>query len=163
MRAPRKIRYEIALTSKSIDRSSTVPTRPVLDSDREALAQLMLDAYVGTIDYEGESIVEARTEVDDWMNGPSMKEHSFVVGIDDHLVSAVLLMIVDDEPFIAIVMTHPEHKAMGFGRAVTNRALSSLAEQGHKRVVFYITEGNTPSERMFASLGAVPVPSVASD
>ncbi len=123
----------------------------------------MLDAYAGTIDYEGESIAEARAEVDDWMNGPAMLEHSFVVDVDDRLVSAVLLMIVDDEPFIAIVMTHPEHKAMGLGRAVTDRALAGLADQGHKRVVFYITEGNTPSERMFASLGAVPVPSVASD
>jgi len=31
--------------------------------DAEALAQLMLDAYLGTIDYEEETIVEARDEV----------------------------------------------------------------------------------------------------
>ena len=66
-------------------------------------------------------------------------------------------MLVDDAPFIAIVMTDPAKKNTGLGRAVTARSLTSMANAGHDRVALYITAGNTASERLFASLGAEPV------
>jgi hypothetical protein len=50
-------------TSISLD-PSMPPVRPPTVADRGRLAELMLDAYRGTIDYEGETIVEAVAEVD---------------------------------------------------------------------------------------------------
>ena len=157
MPEPRKIRYEIALGPHA-DTPEPVGflTRNVAAGDRDDLARLMLDAYVGTIDYEGETINEALDEVDGWFAGSAVLEHSYVAVVDDRLVSAVLAMWIDDAPFIAIVMTDPASKNAGFGRAVTSCSLSSMANAGHDRGVLYITEGNTASERLFTSLGAQP-------
>lgn len=153
----RKIRYEIALTPPGdIAEPVGFVTRNVVAGDRDALARLMLDAYMGTIDYEGETISEALDEVDGWFAGSALLEHSYVAVVDDRVVSAVLAMWIDDAPFIAIVMTDPASKKTGFGRAVTVCSLVSMANAGHDHVVFYITEGNTASERLFTSLGALP-------
>lgn len=156
MTEARKIRYEIALAPHRVhDEPLGFVTRHVVASDRDALARLMLDAYVGTIDYEGETISEALEEVDGWFAGPCLLEHSFVAVVDHRSVSAVLVMLVDAVPFIAIVMTESASKNAGFGRAVTACALSSMANAGHDHAVLYITEGNTYSERLFSSLGAL--------
>lgn len=155
-----KIRYEISLEPyRDHPEPYEAHLRTIAPADAEGLARLMLDAYAGTIDYEGETIRDALDEVDGWFAESALLEHSYVALADGALVSAVLTMLVDDAPFIAIVMTDPTKKNAGLGRAVTARSLTSLANAGHDRVVLYITEGNTPSERLFASLGAEPVPS----
>ena len=158
MTQPDKRRYAIDLTaSRGPHRSPHGDIRPITDGDRDSLAQLMLDAYTGTIDYEGESIVEARQAVDDWFSDAPLLGHSFGAEMDGHLVSAVLAMTLDDAPFIAIVMTAPDYKGNGLGRAVVAASLESLRKEHHGTVTLYTTEGNIPSERLFASLGAVEI------
>ena len=150
-----KVRYEIDL---SVWRPGVglpeVEIRVLAPADRDVLARLMLDAYVGTIDYEGETIEQAGEEVDSWFEGSPILESSFGAIIDGRMVSAVLVMLLDDEPFIAIVMTDPAHKGSRLARLVLDAALSGLKRAGHSRVVLYITEGNTPSERLFTAIGA---------
>ena len=159
MGSSEKVRYEIPLMSyRGGAETSGITIRNIDRDDRDALARLMLDAYVGTIDYEGETLVEALDEVDGWFAGSALLDHSYVAIIDGALVSAVLTMVVDHDPFIAIVMTDQTNKNTGLGRAVTARSLVSLANAGYSRAVLYITKGNTPSERLFASLGAQPAP-----
>lgn len=160
MAEPRKIRYEIALDPhEGQSEPLGVSTRNLVASDRDALARLMLDAYMGTIDYEGETLTGAFGAVDSWLAGTPMLDHSYGGIVDGRLVSAVLLMVVDGAPFVRAVMTDPDHKGQKFARAVTQEALESLRIAGLSLVVLYITEGNTPSERLFASLGAVAVTS----
>lgn len=116
----------------------------------------MLDAYLGTIDYEGETLTEAIEEVDSWLAETPMLGHSYGAVVDGRLVSAVLLMVVDGDPLIRSVMTDPDHKGHRFGLAVTHAAIESLRVAGYPLVTLYITTGNTPSERLFASVGAKP-------
>jgi len=153
-----RIRYEIDLSAPRMKvEGSGSETRPLGPTDRDAVARLMLDAYIGTIDYEGETIAEALDEVDSWLKGSPLLEHSYGAVVDGRLVSAVLAMTLDEAPFIRSVMTDPGHKASGLGRIVTAASLKSMESAGYQRVVFYITEGNTPSERLFSSLGAHPI------
>jgi hypothetical protein len=53
-------------------------TRRALGSDRDVLAALMLDAYRGTIDDEGEDLADALVAVDRYMTS-WVPEHSLVV------------------------------------------------------------------------------------
>ena len=156
MDSPIKVSYEIDLTSWAppSDRPTHRSLRP---SDREALAQLMLDAYIGTIDYEGETLADAIREVDDWFAGSPMLEHSMAIVLHDRLVSAVLVMELDGAPFIAIVMTHPDEKKAGLARSAVEASLASIRRAGHRRATLSITKGNVASERLFASVGAVGV------
>lgn len=154
-----KVRYEIDLADR---RPGPAPApdgaviRPLAPADREPLARLLLDAYAGTIDDEGETMEEALAEVDGWYGDDPLLEYSHAAFIDGELVAAVLMMVVDDAPFVAIVATAAAHKGAGWGRTVVEAALDGLARAGHERVALYITRGNTPSERLFAAAGAHP-------
>ncbi len=150
-----KVRYEIDLAMLSPEPANLDPTiRKLRPADRDALAQLMLDAYVGTIDYEGETLAEAVEEVDDWLRGSPMLVDSYGAVIGELMVSAVLIMALEDLPRITYVVTDPDQKRAGLGRAVVEAALRSLRAAGHQRVILYITKGNTASERLFAAVGA---------
>jgi RimJ/RimL family protein N-acetyltransferase len=132
--------------------------RSISRDDLEGLAGLMLDAYVGTIDYEDESLEDAIEEVRSFIDdGNSLLDRSYIVEDDGTIASAVLVSVYDDKPFIGYVMTLAAHKSRGLARLVTTTALERLAHDGHHKVVLYITEGNTPSEALFRSIGAVQV------
>lgn len=153
-----KIRYEIDLTAQ-IATGAGPELRSIRKDDTERLAGLMLDAYIGTIDYEGEGIEEATSEVESFFNeGQPLLEHSLVVEIDGSIASAVLISEVSGSPFIGYVMTRRANKNQGLARLVTQAALSGLAAAGYEKTVLYITEGNAPSESLFRSLGARPLP-----
>lgn len=150
-----KVRYEIDLAELRQVGPLAGEVRNVGPDDLESLAQLMLDAYRGTIDYDDETFKDAVTEVRTFFENSPALDLSYVVELNGKIVSAVLVAVFDGDPFIGYVMTHPDHKGAHVGRRLVHHALSSAKEAGYPRVVFYITAGNHPSEALFASLGAV--------
>jgi RimJ/RimL family protein N-acetyltransferase len=92
-------------------------------------------------------------------NPDSLLDRSYIVEDEGEIVSAVLVSMSDGWPFIGYVMTLPSRKKHGLARHLITHALNHLAEDGQERVVFYITDGNTPSENLFRSAGAVHVTS----
>lgn len=154
-----KRRYEIDLRVFVPDRDTDVRgLHNISKDDLHALAALMLDAYVGTIDYDDEGYEDAVVEVEGYLAGTPLLDYSFAIAIDGELASAVLVRLEEGQPFISYVMTRATHKGEGLARLLTNRALATLMDAGHEGVVLYITEGNLPSEALFRSLGAKPVP-----
>jgi ribosomal protein S18 acetylase RimI-like enzyme len=152
-----KVRYEVDLSTETPNPVlPDLEIRSLIPTDREALARLMLNAFVGTIDYEGETLTEAIEEVDSWLAGNPMLDHSYGGVVDRRLVSAVLVRVLDEAPFISFVMTDPDHKGHRIGRAVTQAALESLRAADYPFAALYISKGNTPSERLFAAVGAKP-------
>jgi len=155
-----KLRYEIDLTHPV----RTVPLdghdmRSITPDDLHGLARLMLDAYVGTIDYEGENLDDAVGEVRSYLeNGHPLLDRSYLAESEAGIVSAVLVSLSEGIPFIGYVMTAPDYKSLGLGRLVTTASLAALAQDGYEKVVFYITEGNLPSEALFGAVGAVLTP-----
>jgi len=119
----------------------------------------MLDAYRGTIDSEDESLEDAIDEVGQYLEDDPLLESSYIALKDGKAISAVLVRMWDGGPFISYVITDPEMKNTGYATAVTREALQSLASRGHHRVTLFITEGNTPSEKLFGRLGARVIPS----
>lgn len=120
----------------------------------------MLDAYVGTIDYEDESLEDAIEEVRSFLDDDkTLLDRSYLVEEDGTIASAVLVSLSEGRPFIGYVMTLPSHKNQGLARLVTTTALQRLARDGHETVVLYITQGNAPSEALFRSVGAVQIES----
>jgi RimJ/RimL family protein N-acetyltransferase len=156
-----KLRYEIDLTNPIPETESEAPpVRPITKDDLDGLAQLMLDAYLGTIDYEDEDLDDAIEEVRSFFeDGHPLLAHSYLVEVGGTVASAILVSRSEGKPFIGYVMTLPAHKNHGLARRVTTAALESLAREGHKTVVLYITDGNRPSEALFRSVGAIQIPS----
>ncbi len=154
-----KLRYEVDLVSPvPVPDAGNVLVRSVTRDDLQRLARLMLDAFVGTIDYEGEDLDDAVDEIRSYLDGDPLLQHSFVAEVGGQIASAVLVSLSDATPFIGCVMTLPEHKGRGLAQLVTTSSMSSLARAGHRSIVLYITEGNQPSEALFRSIGAVQTP-----
>jgi GNAT superfamily N-acetyltransferase len=136
--------------------------RPRSD-DRGRLAELMLDAYVGTIDYDDETIVEARAEVDGWFASPApLLEHSLVAVEAGEIVSAALMSDHEGMPLVAYLYTDPAWKGRGLAEGLLRSVMAALAAAGHDRIHLWVTAGNTPAERIYERLGfvevATPVP-----
>lgn len=155
-----KLRYEIDLSNPIPSPESDVGLhiRTITSGDLVGLARLMLDAYLGTIDYEDESLDDAVEEVRSFLDDPdSLLDRSYMVMDSEEILSAVLVLMSQGQPFIGYVMTVPSHKKQGLARLVTTYAMKRLADDGHEKVVLYITDGNTPSENLFGAIGAVQV------
>jgi len=120
---------------------------------RQALAELMLDAYQGTIDDEGETIVEA-LEVIDYSLDHCLREHSFVLMRNSQPIAMSLMVVVDGTHYIDPVAVSAAHKNGGLGRQMVETSLASAADAGVTEIGATITDGNSTSERLFASLGA---------
>jgi ribosomal protein S18 acetylase RimI-like enzyme len=129
--------------------------------DAEALAVLMLDAYRGTIDFEGtETLDDARDEVAGYFlpERLPMPEHSFVAVDGDSAAAAVLVCRHEDLPFVSYVMTAAAHKGHGLATALTQLALASLDAAGERQVHLWVTRGNDHAERIYERLGFRDVP-----
>lgn len=150
-----KVRYEIDLpASPSTAPSPDLAVRTVVPTDLDGLSGLMLDAYRGTIDFEDETYEDAVAEVGTFLDGDPLLEHSYLAVDGEEVASAVLVSEYDGQPFIGYVMTRPRYKSQRLARHLVRLAMASLGDEGHTRIALYITEGNTPSERLFAGVGA---------
>ncbi len=131
--------------------------RPVADADRDELATVLLAAYRGTIDDEGEELIDAYEAIDYYLSAV-VREHSVVVlASDGSIVSASFVLVVDDRHFIDPVFTRPDVKRRGIGSSAVRASLASLADAAIEEVGAVITDGNSASERLFTGLGFLRV------
>lgn len=148
-----RTRSEYRLSPIELEPTSTdLVTRRVLDTDRIALAALMLDAYKGTIDDEGETTDDALEAVDRYFSG-MVHEHSLVVTEHDRVVAMALVVVVDDVHYVDPIAVATDHKRKRIGRRAVTMLLDSLAGAGVTEVGATITDGNVASERLFLGLG----------
>ena len=133
--------------------------QPTAD-DRDRLAELMLDAYVGTIDYDDETIDQAVAEVDGYFAaqaGEPLLAHSLVALEDGTIVSAALLSTLHEMPLVAYLYTDPAWKGRGLAEGLLRSVMASLAQAGQERIHLWVTAGNTPAERIYERLGFVDI------
>lgn len=131
-------------------------------TDSEGLAVLMLDAYQGTIDSSGETLDDARNEVRSFFEQvvtPPLLDCSWVAQAGAGLAAAALAVFWTRHgcPLIAYVITRAAHKQHGLARLLVAHSLACLCAVGYAEVRAVITEGNLPSERLFARLGFAPL------
>lgn len=127
--------------------------------DLEELARLMLDAFKGTIDDDGETHEDALNEVRAYFagerGGPQRADCSKVYEIRKKIISACLVAEWKEQqvPIIAWIMTGSEMKRQGLARSLLIATLHSLRDLEYAEVQASITDGNTPAEQLFTQLG----------
>ena len=127
--------------------------------DHQLLADLMLDSYRDTIDYDGETIADAISEVGSYFSGlpedSTLLDSSWLGFMQNSLVCASLVGFWEDRnsPIISYVMTASQWKGKHLATSSVTRSLHSLAESNHTQVYAVITEGNVPSEQVFRHIG----------
>lgn len=133
--------------------------RSVRPTDVSSLAELMIDAYHGTIDYDGETYEDALGEVNAFLAGERgglpWLDMSYLAFVDQRLVGTCLVSEWQERqlPIIAYVMTSADWKKRGIGRRLICKVLVDLKQKGYPEVRAVITEGNKPSEDLFLKIG----------
>jgi len=145
--------------------STDLACRTVAPSDKEALAALMLDAYQGTVDYEGESLDDALREIDHvclGSYGRFLSDCSFLLDGDGGISSACLVILLnegkpDEIPLLAFSMTRKQDHRRGLAAALILRSAAALIEKGYARLALVVTADNTPARRLYEKLGFRPL------
>ncbi|MBX3089132.1 MAG: GNAT family N-acetyltransferase [Cryobacterium sp.] len=126
--------------------------RAVVDEDRDELACVLLDGYRGSVDDEGEVLADAVEAIDEYFS--IMKwQHGWALESANGIAAFAFVVVVGDRHYIDPLVTSPEFKRRGLAAKVVRAALRSLKAEGVRDVGAAITDGNIPSERLFASLG----------
>ncbi len=157
-------RFRLVLQLASASVSTDTVGRVASPSDREALAALMLDAYRGTIDYDGESLDDALREIDHVCSGSYgrfLSDCSFVFDGEAGLSSACLVTMLnegksDETPLLAFAMTRKQDQRRGLASALILRSVAALSGLGYSRLSLAVTADNHPARRLYEKLGFRP-------
>ena len=146
------------------DMATSQNHRRVHESDREDLAILLYAAFRGTIDDEGETFADALAEIDKAFSGgygDLLLDCSFVIQRDEFLASASLIGLsgADDVPRVIFSMTRPDARREGHARYLLRRSINALLNCGFTRLQLIVTEGNSPAQSLYESLGFRPTAS----
>ncbi len=135
--------------------------RAVQRKDELALAELLFEAYLGTVDQEEESPAEALVEIRktlDGVYGDFLPAYSRLVEREGRPVSALLVTRYRNSPFLAFAFTSPAWKRQGLARACLINTLHDLFQAGEESLDLAVTRANIPAVQLYASLGFTRVP-----
>lgn len=153
---PKRIDMTVRLASRDTIKISG--ERTPVDRDKVQLSELLMAAYHGTIDDEGETPEQALAEIEKTYAGeygPFMPSCSRVFDRGGRIVSATLVTGWKERPFVAFAMTHPDWKRQGLARVGMVSAMAALHAQGHTLLSLVVTLKNEPAYNLYKSLGFV--------
>jgi GNAT superfamily N-acetyltransferase len=126
-------------------------------NDYPALGPLMLAAYRGTVDDEGESESDAAAEVENVVSGEYgrfLLDCSFVV--EDGVgrpIGASMVTLSESKPLLAQVVVHPDMKRRGVGTSLIAANGNALLAVEHSTLDLFVTEANEPAINLYRKLG----------
>ena len=137
------------------------PARLLSIDDAESLGHLMLEAFRGAIDYEGETLADSIAEVKDTLNGKYgtfLDRCSFLIAKDSEAVSAVIVTFFEEValPLLAFAMTHPDFRNQDMSSNLIKRSINALIDEGYDEAYLVVTEGNAPAIHMAEKIGFRP-------
>lgn len=135
--------------------------RPFRPRDEPELGPLMLRAYRGTVDDEGETKEDAAAEVRKTLAGEYgefMPACSMVAERGSRIVSATLVTRLVGQPFVAFTFTDPASRGQGLASACIRAAMAQLRLLGERELGLMVTLANAPAVSLYTRLGFVAEP-----
>jgi ribosomal protein S18 acetylase RimI-like enzyme len=130
--------------------------RAFTPTDTAAVGALMLAAYRGTVDDEGEAEADAVAEAErtlDGEYGPLLADCSFAVADGDRILGASMVTLFESDPILTYLVVHPEMKRQGIGTFLVASSGNALLSAGHSQLVLFVTEANEPAVNLYRKLG----------
>lgn len=113
---------------------------------KKVMAELLYDAYLNTVDYEGENIEETYrfiNQVETSSYGKFLSEYSGILKDNGDYVSGILVSLLDDTPCIISVFTGREYKNLGYGEYIIRHVIHMIfSNTNYNEISLYVTENN---------------------
>jgi GNAT superfamily N-acetyltransferase len=162
---------EMEETEPVVENPQQAPSQAIVPLDSvniDSFATLMLDAYRGTIDYEGESFEDTVEELRNTLAGQYgqvILSASGAILTDAHEedantnvpAAAIIVTEYDESPFIAYVFTSPKYQHHGYATQLIERACAILADEGRDCAELAATVGSS-GEDLYRNLGFIETP-----
>ena len=151
-----KIHMIRALTSGADHDAEPTGLRAMTPEDIPRLGKLFLAAYVGTVDYEGESEQEATAAVQATFKGEFgefLGAASSVIERSNKLVSASFITLWQGQPLLAFSVTAPEHKGSGLAGKCIGASMQALVRAGYEELHLFVTATNASALSVYNRLG----------
>ena len=153
-----KKRHKMYLTVEHQNLEQKFSARNVAQADFQSLGNLMLEAYRGTVDYDGESLEDSIKEIKGTLEGKYgalIASASYVIEENCICASAVIFTIDEKEkmPLLTFAMTHPAFKNRGMSKYLIRKSLNSLLDLGYRECFLVVTDGNHPAQSMYEKMG----------
>jgi ribosomal protein S18 acetylase RimI-like enzyme len=130
--------------------------RAIGPDDVHGLGALMLAAYRGSVDDEGESEADAVAEVERTIGGgygPLLGDASFMVEEGDRIVGASMTTLFESDPFLTYLVVDPEMQRRGIGTFLVAASGNALLSAEYARLDLFVTESNEPAVNLYRKLG----------
>ena len=147
---------KLSLTNQDFKRSWSC--RNISKNDIHSLGKLMLESYRDTIDYEGEGLEEAISEVRATISGKYgrfLEQCSFIIEENGQPLSACMITWYEEmeAPLVSFTMTYPDFKNLGMAGFLLQKSINALLDQGYKELCLAVTEGNTAARHLYEKIG----------
>jgi ribosomal protein S18 acetylase RimI-like enzyme len=152
--AKQRLQMRLKLSEQSFD--TTRPCRTVTRNDGPALGALLLAAYQGSTDYQGETLEEATTVAQEMLGGRYgllLNRGSFVIEQARQPIGACIITLWKGTPLVCDLMVHPAHTNQGLGTFLLKQSANTLFEQGYRDLLLYVTVGNDNAQHIYEKLG----------
>ncbi|QCV88148.1 GNAT family N-acetyltransferase [Acidipropionibacterium jensenii] len=128
----------------------------------DSVAPLMLAAYKGTPDDEGESLADTVAILRSTMGGGFgrwLPQASFLARDDSgRSVGAIVTALEDDgTPFIVFVFVAPDRGGQGIASGLIGRSCRTLCESGYSTVRLWVNTANERAVSLYRRLSFVDV------
>jgi predicted GNAT family acetyltransferase len=154
-------RIKMKLVLKRFKPPKSWDYRIISIQDIPALGELMLTAYKGTIDYEGETVEDAISEIQNTLQGKYglfLNECSFLIE-GDTILSACLVVLSDHmkAPLLVYSMTCPTTQNQGMATFLIKQCCNALLAKGYHELYLVVTQGNAAAQHVYQKIGFQPV------
>jgi GNAT superfamily N-acetyltransferase len=127
--------------------------------DAETFGALLLNAYHGTVDYEGEDLAASIVSAGEFLDGiyfPPIWEASFAAMKDGRMSSISFVADFEGIPLLVITATEKTAKRTGLASQLIEHSLDALHRHGRPALRLWVTCANTPAVAAYEKLGFVP-------
>ena len=117
------------------------------------------DSWVDLFNTGGFGSSWDRARFDEYMTAPERKEGSRVVAKGDRIVAATFASAEVDTDCtgrVDFVVSHPEVRGLGLGRAVCSGVVRYLISRGYANVILYTDDWRLPAIGLYLSMGFEP-------
>ena len=117
---------------------------------------MLLAAYRGTVDDEGETEDDAIGEVERTVEGEYgafLPDASFVAEDGGRIVGASLVTSFESRPFLAHLVVHPDAQRRGLGASLVAASGNALLAGSDSELGLLVTEANEAAVALYRKLG----------
>ena len=129
---------------------------PLSKKNITEIAEVFLDAFKNTIDYEGEDLNDTITEIQHVFEngyGEYSEKYSSVIVSDGQIASALFVVKNEDNLFIPYIITRKHQQGKGYAKKLIKSCAHKAKSDGIKYIDLYVTKGNTKAEKLYSNLG----------